>query len=368
MDSHVSASNGSNPRGTLRTIQFDSSVHKHKNSNGTITTTTTALSSIRYRCYKYFQQKKTVKSIRRESLSTIERQHIIHEVTRTQENSIEYCHPINRKRRSNTVVQGMAPNFITPTAVSPSSLLMTRRYLSRPTNTTTTTTTTTTPTSTNGTLKEQKRPSNVVIENNQLKNDSIMNEDDEQQQQLARACMKTYRLSLPTIRYESCYYYQRTLPLQSIIAKATIEEQNKTVTNDQKGNQSRKNSVTTEQSPSQGTSSADCPGSGSGTAKAVNPSRHNSSFDITMDEENGPPVYRNRPLGCSKPRSPSRYSQRAIAEFMHERRKACLRRNQKASRMLGMKKNHLVEIEVFKPEAKDLNKNLIKIYKCLVNF
>ncbi|CAM4838891.1 unnamed protein product [Rotaria magnacalcarata] len=315
------SSNGSKSTAVVQALHFGDSARKDKNSNAT-TTSTTPLSSIRFRCYKYFQRNRAVKSMKNESLSNNGNPLMIHEATKPPSSSNEYRHNTNTKRRSNTVVQDTTPTFINAKMGSPPSSSVIHHHLPRPTTTTTT-----------ATFKGQNRSFNDTVEDKRLKNDSTVNQDDEQQR-LVRACIKTYRLSLPAIRYESCYCYQNTVPTHTVMTKATIEDQHRTNVNNHQYDNSRQNSVATERSPSQSPSSAEC--NGSGSLKGVHTSGHDSSFDITMDEDNRRLNHRSQTLASSKPRSSSRYSQRAIAEFMHERHKACLRRNQKASRMLGI--------------------------------
>ncbi|CAF5035410.1 unnamed protein product [Rotaria magnacalcarata] len=279
------SSNGSKSTAVVQALHFGDSARKDKNSNAT-TTSTTPLSSIRFRCYKYFQRNRAVKSMKNESLSNNGNPLMIHEATKPPSSSNEYRHNTNTKRRSNTVVQDTTPTFINAKMGSPPSSSVIHHHLPRPTTTTIT-----------ATFKGQN-----------------------------------------PIRYESCYCYQNTVPTHTVMTKATIEDQHRTNVNNHQYDNSRQNSVATERSPSQSPSSAEC--NGSGSLKGVHTSGHDSSFDITMDEDNRRLNHRSQTLASSKPRSSSRYSQRAIAEFMHERHKACLRRNQKASRMLGMHKNN----------------------------
>ncbi|CAF3311787.1 unnamed protein product [Rotaria socialis] len=320
MHSNVS-SNNSKSSAVVQALRFDDSARKDKTSSAT-TTSTTPLSSIRFRCYKYFQRNRAVKSMKTESLSHNKNLRMMHEVTKPRSSSNEYRQHINSKRRSNTVVQDATPKFINTEMGSPPSSSAIHHRLCRPPTTTTTTT-----------FKGQKRSLNDTDEDKRLQKNSIASQDDEQQR-LVRACIKTYRLSLPAIRYESCCYYQHSAPAHTIMTKATIEDQHRTIVNNHQYDNSRQNSVATERSPSQSPSSAER--NESGSLKGVHTSRHDSSLDITMDEDNRHVNHRNQPLASSKPRSSSRYSQHAVAQFMHERRKACLRRNQKASRMLGI--------------------------------
>ncbi|CAF5167392.1 unnamed protein product, partial [Rotaria sp. Silwood1] len=183
------------------------------------------------------------------------------------------------------------------------------------------------------TFKGQKRCYNDMIEDNRLKNNFILNQ--KEQQQLVQVYMNTYRLSLPTIHYKSCFYYHHSIPTQTIITKAIIENQHRNIINNhQYENNLRLNSLSRERSQSHLPSSIDC--NVNGIFKTVDILRHDSSFDNTINDEHRRLNHRTQPLCLSKTRHSNRYSQRAIAQFMHERHKACLRRNQKASRMLGM--------------------------------
>ncbi|CAF4865833.1 unnamed protein product [Rotaria sp. Silwood1] len=302
---------------------FDGSARNDKSSN--TTTITTPLSSIRTYFYKYFQRNRIINTIRTGSLPANEQHFIIHEV-KNRKNSNEYCHNTNQKRRSITVDQGITSNIIvakTPPSSSSSSIPHRRLYRQ-----------------TTATFKGQKRCYNDIIEDNRLKNDLIINQEEEkqqqqQQQQLVQVYVNSYRLSLPAIRYESCFYYQHSIPTQTIITKATIENQHRNIINNhQYENNSHQNSLPKERNQSHSPSSPECHRNGDNTI--VDISKHDSSYDNSLDDEHRRLNHRTQPLCLSKPRNSSRYSQRAIAEFMHQRRKACLRRNQKASRMLGI--------------------------------
>lgn len=92
--------------------------------------------------------------------------------------------------------------------------------------------------------------------------------------------------------------------------------------------------MTNDRSRSQSHSSSQ--GVGNGGLATTDVSDHSSSFENVLDEEHRRLNRRQQPSGLSTSYHSSRYSQRAVAQFMHERNKARLRRNQKASRMLGM--------------------------------
>lgn len=66
-------------------------------------------------------------------------------------------------------------------------------------------------------------------------------------------------------------------------------------------------------------------------------SDHSSSFENVIDEDHRRLNRRNQSAHLSTSYNSSRYSQRAVAKFMHEKNKARLKRNQIASRMLGKK-------------------------------
>ncbi len=170
---------------------------------------------------------------------------------------------------------------------------------------------------TTATFTGQKRCVNELNEDHRSKPDLLTNQDEEQ---LIRARLSTRTSSMPGARCISYYYYQNQIPPQTRI----YEEQN----------HSRLNSVTTDRSRSQSHSSSQ--GVGNGGLPTTDISDHSSSFENNLDEEHRRLNRRHLPSHLSTTYHSSRYSQRAIAQFMHERNKARLRRNQKASRMLGM--------------------------------
>lgn len=220
----------------------------------------------------------------------------------------------NRKRRSTTGSHGMAPNFIIATTTP---TLHHRLY--RPTTT--------------ATFRGQKRCSNDIMEDNRLINDLIIHQDDEQQR-LVQACVKPYRLSLPAMRYQSCCYYRSSLPANVIKANGAIEDQHRNIGNDYQYENPRHNSIAVERCQP----SVVNDGNPNVNMKLADLSKSASSVENNKDDDHRRLHHRNQAIRISKPSNSSRYSQHAIAQFMHERRKACLRRNQKASRMLGMKK------------------------------
>ncbi|CAF4329865.1 unnamed protein product [Rotaria sp. Silwood2] len=306
---------------TTTASHFDGSARNDKSSN--TTTITTPISSIRTCFYKYFQRNRAINSVRKESLPANAQQLIIQKVVKNRRNSNEYRHNTNQKRRSTAVGQGIISNLIVAkTSSSSSSPSVPHRRIYRQTTT--------------ATFKGQKSCFNDIIEDNRLKKDLIINQ--EKEQQLVRAYMNTYRLSLPAIRYESCYYYPHSIPTQTIITKALVENQHQNIIRDHQSENSRPSSLPRERSQSHTPSSAECHGNGGNTT--VDISKHDSSCENSLDDEHRRLNHRTQQLCLSKPRNSSRYSQRAVAEFMHRRHKACLRRNQKASRMLGMNKKN----------------------------
>ncbi|CAM4756520.1 unnamed protein product [Rotaria magnacalcarata] len=297
------SSNGaSDSSSRTKTEQIDGYT-RNRLTSLTRATTTSSLSSIRSLFYKYIQRNRLTNSIK---ISANEKRFIMN-----RKHSNEYGQSINPKRRSTVAGQEEVPNRLLP---KPS--LSPRHCLCRPLR---------------AIFKRKKRSFNDTIEDKRFKNDSIANQDNEQQK-LVRTGIKTYRLSLPAIRYDSCHYYRNSLPANTIKTKVTIEEdQPRDVAND------HQNSVTSERSPSQSPILVEC--NGNGDAKTVALSKPTSSVDNSnndKDEENRRVNHRNQPMRSSNPCNSSRYSQHAVAQFMHERRKACLRRNQKASRMLGI--------------------------------
>lgn len=192
---------------------------------------------------------------------------------------------------------------------------------------------------TTATFTGQKRATNEIIETTTIKCSpgvDINPNNQDEEQQLTRARLSTRTSSLPAARCIAYYHYPGQATLISsptVITKAIIE--------DHQGVTTRLNSINSgnviERSRSHSHSSAVCSPNeavpGAGTTDA---SGHSSSFDPVVDEEHRRLNHRpTQPSRLSTSFNSSRYSQRAIAQFMHERHKARLRRNQKASRMLG---------------------------------
>jgi hypothetical protein len=246
---------------------------KHKHTR---TLSSRSNSSLRSFILRYFQRN-SLKSV---DESPYNAQHLT-----------KMTHPIRRKTIAN---HGTIPNTLSP---------VTNHRLNRQTTT--------------ATFTGQKRCLNGSLEDHRIKSDLLINQDEEQ---LVRARLDTRTSSLPAARCISYYYYQNPISLQAKI----FEDQN----------HSRLNSLTNERNRSQSHSSSQ--GVGNGTSPTTDASDHSSSFENVLDEEHRRLNRRHQPSGLLTPYHSSRYSQRAVAQFMHERNKARLRRNQKASRMLGM--------------------------------
>jgi hypothetical protein len=300
---------------------FDCSSHNDKNSN----TTSTSLPSLRSFFYKYFQRNQTRNSLKKkESLSPKEQPLIEHDMGIIPQNSNEYHHTIIKQKRPNTVVRKVRTN----SSIKKSSFVSNHRL---PRHTTT------------ATFTGQKRCLNDVIEGSRFQNELIANSEEEQQ--LVRSRHTTRTSSLPLARGTSYYYYQHSTPLKTITTKAIMEDHHRDILNSHHY-QPPPNSLTHERSRSQSHSSGQGVGNGGiGTTDTD----HSSSFEGVLDEEQCRLNRRTQPSRLSTYKS-SRYSQRAVAQFMHERHKARLRRNQKASRMLGKIKQQnriLVRILLF---------------------
>jgi hypothetical protein len=180
---------------------------------------------------------------------------------------------------------------------------------------------------TTATFTGQKRYFNDVIEDKRFPNDLIINLEEEQQ--LVRTRLSTRTSSLPAARCISYYYYQHQSPSKTITTKAIIEDQHR-----DNGNEHlyQPNSLTPDRSRSQSHSSAQ---GADNNGIVSTDTDHSSTYDNNLDEEHRRLNRRTQPSHLSTTYNSSRYSQRAITQFMHERHKARLRRNQKASRMLG---------------------------------
>ena len=179
---------------------------------------------------------------------------------------------------------------------------------------------------TTATFTGQKRCSHEPSDENRCKTDLLNLHDEEL---LVRTRLSTRTSSLPGARCVSYYYQQNPTP-------TTVRTSNSPF-DDPHVYQSHLNSVVDARSRSQSHSSSQSVVNGGLPTSDI--SEHNSSFDNGCDEDNRRYHRRNQPSRVSTPYNSSRYSQRAVAQFMHERNKARLRRNQKASRMLGRKTN-----------------------------
>lgn len=164
---------------------------------------------------------------------------------------------------------------------------------------------------TTATFTGQKRCLVECQETKRLKHEH----DDES---LVRARLNSRTSSIPAARCINYFYYQNQLPCQ---LKFSDE-------------QMKLNSMTHERSRSQSHSSSQ--GNGNAGLGTTDISDHSSSFENNFDDEHRRLNRRQQQSIVSTSFHSSRYSQRAIAKFMQERNKARLRRNQKASRMLGI--------------------------------
>ncbi|CAF0888790.1 unnamed protein product [Adineta steineri] len=169
---------------------------------------------------------------------------------------------------------------------------------------------------TTATFTGQKRCLTDVIEEHRSKTDLLINQEEE----LVRTRLSTRTSSLPAARCVSYYYSQN----QTVLQAKVFDDQSR----------SRLNSISNERSRSQSHSSSQ--GMANGGIITTDISDHSSSYDNVLDEDHRRLNRRNQQSNVSTSFNSSRYSQRAIAQFMHERNKARLRRNQKASRMLGI--------------------------------
>ncbi|CAF1051721.1 unnamed protein product [Adineta ricciae] len=171
---------------------------------------------------------------------------------------------------------------------------------------------------TTATFTGQKRCLNDVIEEKRSKPDSTLNQEEE----LVRTRLSTRTSSLPAARCISYYHF----PSSNISQTKILEDSPHT----------RFNSISNERSRSHSHSSNQSVGINGGVL-TTDISEHSSSFDNTLDDDHRRLSRRHLPSHTTSTSfNSSRYSQRAVAQFMHERNKARLRRNQKASRMLGI--------------------------------
>lgn len=295
-------------RGTWDSINITASGHDMKTSilstkslsEKSTHTTSSSLSSVRLLLSKYFQRSRT----KTNSNKLVDQAVIIHEIAITQPNSNEYRHIITKTRRStNPERQSQSLNVKLT-----SNIQQQQQRQSRPTKQRTT-----------ATFIGQKR---CINELNQL---SIQLEEEEQQ--LVRARLNSRTSSLPSARCIAYYYCQQQIPSKTVTTKALIQDQQ------QEHNESTKRSLTPERSRSQSHSSAQCLGN---VGPLTTDTDHSSSFENPLDNNQRCVNRCTQPSRLSTSYNSNRYSQRAIAQFMHERNKARLRRNQKASRMLGI--------------------------------
>ena len=272
--------------------------------------TWSSLSSI---FYKYFVRNRTTQSPIKSSPHTNQRSFVVREIAIMRQDSTDYHHIVTKKRRSAPTNPSAKVN-ISPTSV-------TRRAVRQ---------------TTTATFTGQKRCSNEPMEENKCKKDANIQQDDEQ---LIRVRLSTRTSSLPAARCVSYYYSQQQNPSQTITTKAIIEDQHQDTLNAHHSRTLRLTSTNNERHRSHSHSSAQCTGNGGvgagGIATTVHASGHSLSFEQSPDDEHRRVNHRTPPSRLSTSFNSSRYSQLAVAQFMHERHKARLRRNQKASRMLG---------------------------------
>ena len=289
----------------------------HGYSTNKQTGSSSTIISLRSLFSKYFQGKtsRTTSDSLKKSLSTAnERSLIIHELPISRQNSREFRPSHNPTRRTQAVTQ---PVVVHAVGSNVSSLVPTRRLTRQPTT---------------ATFTGHKRALFDPIDEQQIKKDANSNQDDEQQ--LTRARLSTRTSSLPSARCVSYYYYQTPTPFQSMKGStAIIEDQHQDTGKPHQYSISCLTSLNNERLRSQSHSFNQC--HGNGAAAPMDASGHSSSFDNAMDDEHRRLNHRTPPSVLSTSYNSSRYSQRAVAQFMHERHKARLRRNQKASRMLG---------------------------------
>ncbi|CAF1164815.1 unnamed protein product, partial [Adineta ricciae] len=293
----------------IATVAGTSPVYNYLHQNKSNSTTTSSsmsmsLSSLRALIYKYCQRNRTKKSTRQDILNVNEKPVSVHEVLINQKPADEHRHRTKRRaRRSTTALKDMKIKSL-PTHVA--------RHPSRY--------------ATTATFTGQKR---FTVEAHQ-----------DEEHQLVRARLSTRTSSLPAARCVSYYYYQQhqhQTHSQTIITKAIIEDCHHPTPS----LSHQPHVPINERSRSLSHSSAQCPNkninsnNNNGIA-AVDLSDHSSSFDNPLDDDHRRFNQHNPQSHLSTSYHSSRYSQRAVTQFLHERHKARLRRNQKASRMLGI--------------------------------
>ena len=169
---------------------------------------------------------------------------------------------------------------------------------------------------TTATFTVQKRYFNDVREAHRSKPELLVNQEEEQ---LVRTRLSTRTSSFPATRCITYYYDQNQMSSQTKI----IHDQH----------HSRLNSVANERIRSHSYSSSQNNGNGSLVTPDI--SDPCPSFDNIIDDDHchwsGRSQSSHKSIQCSS----KHFSQHAVAKFMHERNNARLRRNQKASQMLG---------------------------------
>lgn len=271
-------------------------------------TISASCSSLRSLLIKYFQRNRTTNDLdkNRNSLPIPERKLIKHDTKKRRANSHEHHRIIDSRPMNSSIPKASL------SSLSNASHIRSIRQ------------------TTTATFTGHKRNLPEMNSEKRFSNDLVTNMEEEQH--LVRTRHSTRTSSLPAARCVSYFYYQSHTPSKTIITKAIIEDQHRDNNNNNNNNNSQRNSLTPVRSRSQSHSSARC------TVNGVLPTTdtdHSSSFDNALDDDRQRSNRRVPPAHTSASYNSGRYSQRAIAQFMHERHKARLRRNQKASRMLG---------------------------------
>ena len=307
-----------NPSSNEPTIKLPSITGSgHVCSTSKQPSSSSTLISLRTLFSKYLQGKRsrtTSDSLKKSPSTVNERSLIIHELPISRQNSREFRPIHHPTRRTPPASQ---PVIVHALGSQVSSLVPTRRLARQPTT---------------ATFTGHRRTLFDPIDEQHIKKDAHANQDDEQQ--LTRARLSTRTSSLPSARCVSYYYYQSPMHLQSMKdSTAIIEDHHQDTGRPHQYSISCLTSLNNERLRSHSHSCNQ--GHGHSAAAPMDVTGHSSSFDNAMDEEQRRLNHRTPPSVLSTSFNSSRYSQRAVAQFMHERHKARLRRNQKASRMLG---------------------------------
>jgi hypothetical protein len=199
-------------------------------------------------------------------------------------------------------------------------------------------------TPTSATFTGQKRTLNNINQVQRSQSNLLINNKDDEHQQV-RTRLNTRTSSLPAVRcvpYNYNYHHHhhhRQAPSNTRSTGLSADTQHTL--------NSRINSMSHERSRSQSYSSSQIisPCSVAVVSPTGDLSEHSSSFDNTHDNLYCR-VKRRTPTASllSTSYNSTHCSQRAVTQFMHERNKARLRRNQKASRMLGRINNRYIRM------------------------